>query len=102
MYSAAILSSGFPPMQVESELAFDEPVTRAAFEFWDSRRHGKALPSRKDLDHAGMRGFIAHVGLISCVQNNDVITYRVKLAGSRWEAVFGPMSGRLTSEFLAP
>ena len=91
-----------PPMRIDPVTALREPVTRAACDFWESRRHGKAMPSRKDLDHAGMRGFIAHVGLISCIEENGNTAYLVKLAGSRWEAVFGRMGGRFISEFLEP
>lgn len=91
-----------PPMTFDPALDLTHRATQAAREYWEARRAERVMPARCDLDHAGMRNFIAHVGLIACSDDETPCPYRVRLAGSEWEAVFGPMTGRCLSEFLGP
>lgn len=91
-----------PSMVLDARLALAHPATRAAREYWETRCKDRTMPARGDLDHAGMRGFIAHVGLVACSGGDEISTYRIRLAGTEWEAVFGPMTSRCLSEFLSP
>jgi hypothetical protein len=50
-----------------------------------------------------MRGFTEHVGLVEVRRDTGAeIDYFIRRAGTRWEAVFGAMTGRLIQEFLPP
>lgn len=60
------------------------------------------MPGRRDLQHASMRRFIANVALVSCSGDASPCEYRIRLAGTECEAVFGAMTGRLLCEFLEP
>jgi len=87
------------PIQIHDDLAFERPVNGLALAYWRDRCAGRTMPARTDIDPAGMRGFITNVGLV------DVLTdergqpaFRVRLAGTAIEDVFGPMQGKLLRE----
>lgn len=90
------------PLVFDWSLDCQRPETIKARDYWESRRTGKDLPARADLSPAGMKAFMAHVGLIEIHSGPDRLDYFIRLAGSRWEEVFGHMGGRMISEFLPP
>lgn len=91
----------FAPLIFDATLAFSHAATRRAHEYWDARRRTRTMPARTDLDHAGMRKFIAHVGLVGCVPDGNGCDYQIRVAGSEWESVFGGMTGRSLNQFLS-
>ncbi|HEY3637958.1 MAG TPA: PAS domain-containing protein [Rhizomicrobium sp.] len=88
-------------MAFDWELQATQPVIVRARDYWQSRRHDRPMPTRADLDPASMRSFTEHVGLIEVRQGSE-IDYFIRRAGTKWEAVFGSMTGRLIQEFLPP
>ncbi len=61
------------------------------------------MPSRADLDPVAMRKFTAHVGLIEIRQaDGSDIAYFIRRAGTKWEEVYGAITGHLLHEFLSP
>jgi hypothetical protein len=75
-------------------------VTALACTYWQSRRKNERLPARTDLVPSEMRKFIARVGLIEFHDRGRGVEYSIRLAGSKWEAIFGLMRGRTLREFL--
>lgn len=87
----------------DRSLKFTNPATIAACEYWKSCCVGRSMPERDDLKAAAMRAFTQHVGLIEIRPESDgTVDYFIRLAGGKWEEVFGPMTGRYIHEFLPP
>jgi hypothetical protein len=98
----ADLDTSHDDMLLDRELAFEREPTRLACAYWHDRRGDRTMPARGDLAPSGMRKFMSHVGLIDILRDSSTADYRIRLAGTRWEAVYGPMTGRCLNEFLAP
>jgi hypothetical protein len=90
-------------MAFDWNLQATQPAIMQARDYWQSCRNGRPMPSRADLKPAAMRGFTEHVGLIEIRGGTGGETdYFIRRAGTRWEDVFGPITGRLIHEFLPP
>lgn len=90
------------PLVFDWLLRTARPETTLARDYWESFRRTGQLPKRADLAPSEMKAFLSHVGLIDVRPRSDGRDYFIRLAGSRWEAVFGPMKGKLIQEFLPP
>jgi len=91
------------PLQFDWDLHLTREPTRLASDYWQSRRQGRAMPARVDLNPAAMRKFTQHVGLIEIRRDRAPdAEYFIRRAGGEWEHVFGPMTGRFLDEFLPP
>jgi len=88
------------PLVFDWLLRTTRPETTLARDYWVSLRGTGQLPKRSDLAPSEMKSFLSHVGLIDVRQRADGRDYIIRLAGSRWEAVFGPMKGKLIQDFL--
>ena len=92
---------GEPPIVIDRDLAFLHPANRAALAYWREMAGSGAMPSRAQIDPVEMRGFLAHVGLAEVtIKGSDLPRYRIRLAGSVIEEVFGPITGRTLDEAL--
>ena len=92
----------FSPLEFDWTVQLHQPATLLAYEYWRSRCAGRAMPSRADLDPVTMRKFTSHVGLIEIREaEGQGITYFIRRAGTKWEEVFGVMTGRFLHEFLS-
>jgi hypothetical protein len=90
-------------MAFDWDLQARQPAIIRARDYWLSCRGDRAMPSRADLNPVAMRGFTEHVGLVEIRRDAGAeADYFIRRAGTRWEAVFGPMTGRLIQEFLPP
>jgi hypothetical protein len=90
-------------MAFDWRLNFTKPPTIAACAYWKSCCRDHAMPDRGDLNPAEMRTFTQHVGLIEVREETDEsIEYFIRRAGTKWEELFGPMTGRYIHEFLPP
>jgi hypothetical protein len=58
------------------------------------------MPSRADLNPIAMKAFTNHVGLVEIRPGNGATPYFIRRAGTAWETVYGPMTGRYLNEFL--
>lgn len=91
------------PLTFDWELRFTQAATRNALAYWNKVRGSRPMPSRDDLDPVAMRRFTEHVGLIEIrSESGGDVDYFIRRAGTKWEEVFGPMTGRLIHEFLPP
>lgn len=53
------------------------PRIRRAYEYWDSKRRGRPMPSRADIDPVEMRDLLPGIILIDVVHNPTRLTYRL-------------------------
>ena len=87
------------PFQLHDDLSFQRPVNAKALAYWRARAAGRAMPARADIDPVDMRGFIANVGLVDVLADGrETPEFRVRLAGTAVEEVFGPVTGKTLSE----
>lgn len=72
------------------------PVLLQGYDYWDSKRGGRAMPARADLDPIEMKAFLPHIVLTDVLHNSapDLpLDFRYRLMGT---AVDGHMSRRFT------
>ena len=61
------------------------------------------MPEFQDMAAASMQDFAGHIGFIEIRPESDgSVDYFIRLAGEKWEEIFGAMSGRYIHEFLPP
>ena len=56
------------------------------------------MPARADLDPVDMRGFLANVALVEVLGAERPPTFRIRVAGTAVEEVFGHLTGRRLAE----
>jgi hypothetical protein len=84
-------------------MKFESEPLQEAFDYWNTVRGERIMPTRGELLPREMRRFISHVGLIEPVSDKDGVTdYFVRLAGSDVEEIFGPRTGRPLGEGVPP
>lgn len=99
-----LVLTGFgAPMYIDRDLSFRDAVNHQALAYWRSKHGDKAMPSRADLDPVEMRAFVANVGLVEVLREAGATTprFRVRLAGTAVEEVFGPLTGQMVAELPA-
>lgn len=72
------------------------PVLLQGYDYWDSKRCGRAMPARADLDPIEMKAFLPHIVLTDVLHNaapDLPLDFRYRLMGT---AVDGHMSRRFT------
>jgi hypothetical protein len=90
------------PLEIDWNLNFTQPATKLAHAYWRAHCRDTGMPAYKDLQPSGMRGFIAHIGIVEVRGDDAKKDYFIRLAGSRWEEVFGRIAGKHLHEFLSP
>lgn len=96
-------ANALPPIRVDRGLAFTRPMTVKAFEYWQSVRGSRAMPSRKDISPQSMRTLVKHVALVEIRRGDGgKADYFIRLAGGKIEDVFGSITGHRLPDFLPP
>jgi hypothetical protein len=96
-------ANDMPPMVIDGSLTLVRPATIKARTYWDNIRGERSMPTRQDISPRDMREFLAHVALFEIHELADgTIDYRIRLAGSVVEEVFGPIGGKSIRETLPP
>lgn len=91
------------PLIFDWDCKFERDPTRLALDYWQSRRGARSMPDRSDLDPVAMRKFTQHVGLIDIRNAGErEIDYFIRRAGTKWEEVYGSITGHSIHEFLPP
>lgn len=71
------------PLEIDWDLNLTQPATKLAHDYWRAHRRDYGMPAYKDLSPSGMRGFIAHAGLVEVRKDDGKKDYFIRLAGSR-------------------
>jgi hypothetical protein len=53
------------------------PQTRAVFAYWDSKRQGRVMPARRDLDPIEMKAWLPGIQLIDVFEDPRRLVYRL-------------------------
>lgn len=96
-----VVLTGFgAPIYVDRDLAFKDSVNHKALAYWQSKLGSRAMPARADIDPIEMRAFVTNVALVEVLTDASKAepTFRIRLAGTAVEEVFGPLTGRLVAE----
>lgn len=89
------------PNYIDWTLGFEREQNVQAYGYWKTRCGERTMPARGDLDPVAMRKFSGHVGLIELRQDTaGSPEYFIRRAGSRWEDVYGPITGKTLCQFL--
>ena len=100
--TAPLVLAGFgAPIYVERDLSFRDPVNHQALAYWRSKGGAQGMPSRAGLDPVEMRAFVANVALVDVLTPSADLaepTFRIRLAGTAVEEVFGHLTGKLVAE----
>jgi hypothetical protein len=90
------------PLDFDWDVRFECEATKLGCAYWQARRAGRTMPRREDLDPVAMRKFTQHVGLVEIRPGPESVDYYIRRAGTRWEDVYGPITGHCLYEFLPP
>lgn len=97
------MEMSLPPVTLDWTLDFTSRELKQALAYWTSRCGQRKRPLREDLHPAAMAPFLRHVTLIE-VRHLAMgeHSYRIRLAGTYVEQVFGPISGHRIDAVLPP
>jgi hypothetical protein len=97
MSETQVLAGFGAPIYVDRDLSFRESVNHQALGYWRSKCAGRTMPARAHLDPIEMRGFLPHVALVD-VLGDPKPGYRIRLAGTAIEDVFGHLTGQVLAD----
>jgi hypothetical protein len=78
-----------------------DPLLQKLYEYWETTRDGRSMPSRDDLDPVDMRFILGHVALIDVLRHP--LQFRVRLQGTelvRWTG--SDLTGQMLDELRYP
>ncbi len=90
------------PIDIDPALAFEREPNKLAFAYWQACCAGRPMPVRADLDPGAMKKFTPHIGLVEPRPYGAGTGYFIRRAGTRWEDVYGAMTGKYLQDFLPP
>ncbi len=95
------LELSLPPVTQDWTLGFVREELKQALAYWKACCGDRKRPERADMNPAGMSQFLKHVALFE-VRHLSPTTraYRVRLAGTNVEQVFGSISGQRIDHVL--
>jgi hypothetical protein len=97
------MEMSLPPVTLDWTLDFTSRELKQALAYWTSCCGKRRRPVRDDLHPAAMAPFLRHVTLIEVRHlAMGARAYRVRLAGTYVEQVFGPISGQRIDQVLPP
>ena len=73
----------------------DHPKLRQLYDYWDSKRAGRAMPARPDIDPLEIRPLLTNLALIDVEQ--EPRRYRYRLVGTELVGILGQ---ELTGKYL--
>jgi hypothetical protein len=83
-------------MEVDSVSWRDDPILIGVFDYWQSKRRGRPMPARADVDPLELGPkVLPHVLLTEAVREQDRLRFRFRLAGTAMTAAAGlELTGR--------
>jgi hypothetical protein len=101
---AAITASPPPPLpEIHRFVSARHPLIAQAFDCWNARLKGRAMPSRADFNPKEMLDLLPHMALLEPrIRENGTKDYFVRLAGTQIEQTYGPVGNKFVGDFIAP
>ena len=95
------LDLSLPPIALDWKLDFASGELKQALAYWNSCRGERKRPTRADLNPVDMSKFLKNVALFDVRYTSTTVrAFRVRLAGTNVEQVYGPISGHVIDEVL--
>jgi hypothetical protein len=92
-----------PPVTLDWDLNFESRELKEALKYWQSCCGGHSRPARASMNPAGMTKFLPLITLVDVHQPaGGARGYRIRLAGSNVEQIYGNLTGRLIEDALPP
>ncbi|MEX2249714.1 MAG: PAS domain-containing protein [Parvibaculum sp.] len=92
-----------PPIDVDTELNFEASKPRAGLDYWRKKAAGRPMPLRSDIRPEEIASLLPHLCLFELTPRPDGgVDMFPRLAGARFEEVFGPIHNRPLATRLAP
>lgn len=92
-----------PPIEVDRSLAFEAPETLAGLEYWRSKLDGRPMPRRNDIRPEEIPALLPCTVLFDLTPlPGGGVDMFPRLAGARFEEVFGSIHNRPLSTRLVP
>ncbi|MEQ8281392.1 MAG: PAS domain-containing protein [Parvibaculum sp.] len=92
-----------PPIEIDTTLAFEAEEPRKGLEYWRGKAEGRPMPRRNDIRPEEIVPLLPHMVLFDITRMpGGGVDLFPRLAGARFEEVFGPIHNRPLSTRLAP
>jgi hypothetical protein len=77
-----------------------DAILRAVLDYWEAKRAGRAMPQRRDIDPAELRGVLPHLQITEVIDGGSRFRYR--LVGTAVVEAFGAeFTGRYVDELVS-
>src|ERR1051325_4546970 len=77
----------------------DDPLLRQLYDYWQSKRSGRAMPRRADIDPAEIPKLLPHMMITEILEGGQ--RYRYRLSGTAVSEAFGrELTGRYVDEVM--
>lgn len=92
-----------PPIEVDKDLTFEAEEPRKGLEYWRRKTEGRPMPRRNDIRPEEIASLLPYMVLFDITRMpGGGVDLFPRLAGARFEEVFGPIHNRPLSTRLAP
>jgi len=81
----------------------DDPLFQAFYAYWDSKRGGRSLPRRKDIDPLEIPELLGHINVIKVHRARGSLRFQYTLWGTFITDLYGDdFTGRFLDEIILP
>lgn len=91
-----------PPIDIDPDLACVAPRVQKGLSYWRDKAAGRAMPLRSDIKPEEIASLLPSICLFELRKSSGGLEMFPRLAGSRFEEVFGPIHNKPLATMLAP
>jgi hypothetical protein len=91
-----------PPIALETELDFEMAGVREACAYWQAKAAGREMPLHADIRPEEIPRLLPYICLFDIRRTNGILDIFPRLAGAKFEEVFGSIHNRALDTVLAP
>ncbi|MEQ8268409.1 MAG: PAS domain-containing protein [Parvibaculum sp.] len=95
-------SIALPPIDIDPDLACIAPRVQKGLAYWRDKAAGRAMPLRSDIKPEEIASLLPSICLFELRRSSGGFEMFPRLAGSRFEEVFGPIHNKPLATMLAP
>lgn len=91
-----------PPIALETELKFEMAVVREGCAYWQAKAAGREMPLHADIRPEEIPRLLPYICLFDIRRRAGVLDIFPRLAGAKFEEIFGSIHNRALDTVLAP
>lgn len=95
-------SLALPPIDLDARLDFVAPMVIKGLAYWQKKAAGRTMPLRADIKPEEIAGLLPSMCLFELRKRSGGFEIFPRLAGSKFEEVFGPIHNKPLASVLAP